>query len=177
MGAFDKIVAEASRPECSVTLCTAGALNARLQELERELADEHRKAVTSLAEGGRRQELATQIESVIDEMRAHEHTFTFRGLPHKAWSDLTAEHKPRDGKNEAVNLETFPAACITSSLVQIDGDDVQVSLEEVDAFFDVLNEGQIDQLFNAAWEANTGGRSVPFSGLASAILRNTDTKS
>lgn len=176
MGAFDKLVAEASRPECSVTLCTAGALNARLQDLERQLADEHGKVSTSLADGGQRRILAEQVASVVEEMRAHEHTFTFRGLPHKAWSDLTAAHKPRDGKNELVNLETFPAACITASLVKLDGDEVTVEAVEVDALFDVLNEGQIDQLFNAAWEANTGGRSVPFSGLASAILQSTATK-
>ena len=176
MGAFDKIVAGASRPERSVTLCTAGALNARLQELERTLADEHQKVSTSLADGGRRRELAEEIESVLSEMRAHEHTFTFRGLAHKAWSDLTAEHKPRDGKSEIVNLETFPAACIAASLVKVDDDEVTTDVEDVEKLFDVLNEGQIDQLFNAAWEANTGGRSVPFSALASATLQNTDTK-
>jgi hypothetical protein len=173
MGAFDKIVAEASRPECSVTLCTAGTLNARLQDLERQLAAEHEKVTTSLAEGGRRRELAVEVESVLEEMRAHEHTFTFRGLPHKQWSDLTAEHKPRDGRNEMVNLDTFPPACIAASLVRVDDDDVTTDLADVETLFDVLNEGQIDQLFNAAWEANTGGRSVPFSGLASAVLRNT----
>lgn len=176
MGALDKIVAESSRPECSVTLCTAGTLNARLQHLERELGDEHAKVITSMAEGGRRHELATEIESVLAEMRAHEHTFTFRGLAHKAWSDLTAAHEPRDKKNEAVNLETFPAACIAASLIKVDGDDATVDIAEVETLFDVLNEGQVDQLFNAAWEANTGGRTVPFSGLASAILRSTDTK-
>lgn len=176
MGAFDKIVAESSRPECSVTLCTAGTLNARLQDLERQLADEHQKVATSLADGGRRRELAVEIESVLEEMRAHEHTFTFRGLPHKVWSDLTAEHKPREEKNEAVNLDTFPPACIAASLVRVDDDDATVDVAEVETLFDVLNEGQIDQLFNAAWEANTGGRSVPFSGLASAILRSTEQK-
>lgn len=177
MGAFDKIVAEASRPECSVTLCTAGTLNARLQDLERQLADEHQKVSTSLADGARRRELAVEVESVVAEMRAHEHTFTFRALPHKAWSDLTAAHKPRDGKNEIVNFETFPAACIVASLIQVDDDEVTIDLDDVEKLFTVLNEGQIDQLFNAAWEANTGGRSVPFSGLASAILRNTETSS
>lgn len=174
MGAFDKIVAESSRPEHSVTLCTAGALNARLQELERQLAEEHQKVATSLADGGRRTELAKEVKALTEEMRAHEHSFTFRGLPHKVWSDLTAEHKPRDGKTEIVNLDTFPTACIAASLVKVDGDDVTTDLEDVEKLFDVLNEGQIDQLFNAAWEANTGGRSVPFSGLASAILRNTE---
>ena len=174
MGALDKIVGEASRPECSVTLCTAGTLNSRLQDLERQLADEHQKVSTSLADGGRRRELAEQIQSVVEEMRAAEHTFTFRGLPHKVWSDLTAEHKPRDDRNEAVNLDTFPAACIAASLARIDGQDATVTVGEVEGLFDVLNEGQIDQLFNAAWEANTGGRSVPFSGLASAILRSTE---
>lgn len=173
MGAFDKIVSAASRPECSVTLCTAGTLNARLQELERELAAEHQKVATSLAEGGRRREIAEQVEAVLAEMRAHEHTFTFRGLPHKVWSDLTAEHKPRDGHAETVNLATFPPACIAASLVRVDDDDTTSDVADVEALFDVLNEGQIDQLFNAAWEANTGGRSVPFSGLASAILQNT----
>ena len=174
MGAFDKIVAEASRPECSVTLCTAGALNARLQDLERQLAEEHQKVSTSLADGGRRVELAREVDALVEEMRAHEHTFTFRGLPHKAWSDLTAAHKPRDDRNEPVNLETFPLACIAAALVRVDDDEVTTDTEDVEKLFDVLNEGQIDQLFNAAWEANTGGRSVPFSGLASAILRSTE---
>jgi len=174
VGAFDKIVAESSRPECSVTLCTAGALNARHQELERQLGEELQKQSTSLAEGGRKREIATEIESVLAEMRAHEHTFTFRGLAHKDWSDLTAAHEPREGRNEIVNLETFPPACIAASLIRVDEDEVDTNIEDVETLFDVLNEGQIDQLFNAAWEANTGGRTVPFSGLASAILRSTE---
>jgi len=176
MGAFDKIVSESSRPECSVTLCTAGTLNSRLQDLERQLAEEHQKVSTSLADGGQRVALAKEIESVLEEMRAHDHTFTFRGLAHKEWSDLTAAHEPRPGKNEAVNLDTFPAACIAASLIRVDEDEVTTDIADVETLFDVLNEGQIDRLFNAAWEANTGGRSVPFSGLASAVLQNTDTK-
>lgn len=177
MGAFDKIVAESSRPECSVTLCMAGTLNARHQALEKALGDELQKPSTSLADGGRRRELAQEIESVTAEMRAHEHTFTFRGLAHKDWSDLTAEHKPREGRNEVVNLETFVPACIAACLIKVDGDDATTDVKDVEEnLFSILNEGQRDELFNAAWEANTGGRSVPFSGLASAILQSTEPK-
>lgn len=176
MGALAKIAAEASRPECSVVLCTAGALNARHQELERQLVAEARKDRTSLADGGRRREIAEQMQSVGEQMRAHEHTFTFRGMSRRDWSDLTAKHPPRAGVNERLNVDTFLPAVILACLVEVDGEPADATEDEVDALLDVLNEGQRDALFGAAWTANTGGVSVPFSDLSSEILQSTGQK-
>jgi hypothetical protein len=170
------IVASATRAERSATICVAGHLNTELVALDRELATAtmESKLTGTLAEGDERKAIAERIEALREQMKAHEHTFTFRALPDKAWSDLTAAHPPREGKPEAVNLVTFPFACVVASLVAINDVATTATADDLhELWSEKLNEGQRDELFTAAWEANTGKVSVPFSVLASAFLHPT----
>lgn len=173
------ITASATRAERSVTLCVAGHLNARYGVLEAQLqaATRERATLGSLAETDPRQVIAEEMEAIREQMREAEHTFTFRALPAKQWSDLMLEHKPRENTRELINLDTFPLPCVAASLVRINGEDVDVSADDLaELWNDALNQGQRDEMFSAAWEANTGRVSVPFSATASVILGRTDEK-
>lgn len=173
---IDDIIASATRAERDAKICVAGALNAAFAAKEAELADMQQEHYTagSLADVDPRREAAEELERLRAQMREHEHTFTMRALPPKDWSDLTAAHGPREGEREAFNPETFPVAIVAASCVKVDGKDAVLPEGKVAELFDVLNQGQRDELFAAAWEANTGRVSVPFSGLASVVLRSTE---
>lgn len=174
-GGIDGIIASATRSEREAKICVAGALNARFAALEQQLAEMSKERVaSSLADADPRRDVAEQLEAIRTEMRTHEHTFTMRALPPKAWSDLTAAHAAREGKRELFNVDTLPVALVAASCVKVDGDDTELSEDKVGELFDVLNEGQRDELFNTAWEANTGRVSVPFSALGSAVLASTE---
>lgn len=173
------VVASATRAERTATVCLAGDLNARYDELEVQL---QRLTVDrdSLADGDGRRAIAAEMEAVREKMRASEHFFTFRALAPKEWSDLLALHGPREDKSEAFNVDTFPQACVAACLVRVknaDGDELEFTEADVESLWDeVLSQGQRNELFGAAWEANTGRVSVPFSRLASVILGRTDEK-
>lgn len=172
---LSEIIASATRAERSATICVAGQLNARYAELEQQLA-QMEVGSDSLAVPDGRRALAEEMERVAGRMRASEHTFTFRALPAKGWSDLVAAHPPRDGVAERWNAATLPFALVTLALCRVNGEEVEIGTSDLAPLWDdVLNEGQRDVLFNAAWDANTGSVSVPFSALASAVLRNTST--
>lgn len=174
------IAQQATRAERSVKLCVAGHLNARHEELEQQLQRLTRESGVSDslddANSDQRRAVAQAMEDLRTQMLEHEHEFTFRALADKAWSDLTAEHAPRAGKHEAFNVETFPIVCVAASLAAVNGVDSPATVPELQPLWEVLNVGQRGQLFDAAWEANTGRVSVPFSVLASATLRSTDAK-
>jgi hypothetical protein len=173
------VVKKATRAERTATVCLAGDLNARYDELEVQL---QRLTVDrdSLADGDGRVPIAEEMAQVREQMRASEHFFTFRALAPKEWSDLLAIHPPREDKQEAFNTDTFPQACVIASLVRVKNaqdDELEFTEADVEALWDgVLSQGQRNELFGAAWEANTGRVSVPFSALASVILGRTSEK-
>lgn len=174
-----EIAASATRSERSVTLCVAGHLNSRYDELERALqeASRDRGLERSLGDVDPRRTIAEEMESIREQMAAHEHTFILRALPGKAWSDLLLEHPPRKDTRELFNAQTLPLACVAASLVRLNGEDITTTVAELTPLWDeALNQGQRDELFGAAWEANTGAVSVPFSASASVILARTDVK-
>lgn len=156
-----EILAAATLREESVELCVDGALNAQFEELQRELTDALAKAPTSLADGGAAAGIEAQMAKVRSDMAERTFAFRFRALGAKAWSDLRAAHPGRDGKGEAWNLETFPPALIAACCV-----DPQLDAAGVERLFEVLNQGQRDLLFQAAWDANQGS-DVPFWRAAS----------
>lgn len=175
---LDDIIASATPAERDVKICVAGALNARFAVLDAELQDlqQRRFVGDSLGEADPRRAIAEEMENLREQMKADEHTFTMRALPPKAWSDLRAAHGPREGRMERFNPETLPSALIAASCVRVDGEDVELSTDKVGELFDVLNEGQRDELFEAAWEANTGRVSVPFSAAASVVRQTSEQK-
>lgn len=167
------LAAKATLAERTVTLCLAGGLNAELEALEKRLRDADGWQRTALGEQDPRRALAEQVEALRERMKESEETFRFRALPRRAYSNLMAEHPPRKDRDEAVfNADTFPQALIAACGVDPEFD----GPEDVDALFEVLNEGQRIALWDAAWQVNTSTVSVPFSVAASVILQSSEQK-
>ena len=168
MADLQDILAAASLREESVDVCMAGELNARWEALGRELAD-----LTAMTAGeptptaklsdaspmARRGEISEQMESLRQQMLAASFTFKFRAMPRREYRTLRDEHPPRaDKRNEGLfNMATFPPAliraCMVDPVIATDGDWEKLQ--------DLLTEGQITELFNAAWLCNEGGSEVP----------------
>lgn len=165
------VLAAAKPREASVTICVAGDLAGEHDRLAAELQAERAKDVTSIAGNPRVVELAQHIQELEGRMKAAEFTFTFRALPSREWSDLVANHPPRDGHDERFNTSTLPVEVIKRCLIEPAG-----SAAEIDTLMDRLSDGAFDRLFTTAWDANRQGPSVPFSSAASAILSSTEPK-
>lgn len=172
MSDIEAIISSAKRAEKTVRICVRGDLNARIDELEQQLADAQGWKKQTFADASPLRDLAEQIEAARREMHEHEHAFTFRALPPKEWSDLLAEHPARDSDTEkgyTFNLESFPAAAVSACAV-----DPVMTVEQVDRLVEVLNQGQWDDLFTTVWRVNVRATDIPFSLAASAVLDSTE---
>jgi len=150
---IEDILGDAAPRETSLQVCVAGDLAGQLDAL---LASRAGVARTSLAGEGIG-ELETEIAAVRARMAERTHTFTFRALTGKAWSDLLAAH-PSPTKDRVFDVETFPAALVSACCRA-----PEMDLDQTTRLFDSLNEGGRQALFEAAWGVNTGAVPVPLS--------------
>lgn len=164
------ILKNARRRETTYRLCLRGDLLAEHEALEAELAritGEGGWTASSLADTSPVVDLAQQIEALQAEMREQTVTLRFRALRRVDWEALVAAHPPREDKDEAFNVETFAAPLVRACLV-----DPELTASEFDDLWDdALNHEQRDEVFGAAWAANTEATSVPFSERASVVTR------
>ena len=77
-------------------------------------------------------------------------------------------HPGRVGKDEAFNVETFPDAMLAACSVE-----PEMSLTQVSELADALSNAQFSELFDTAWACNQKSLDVPFSALASRLLRQS----
>jgi hypothetical protein len=161
---------EATRPpERTVWVCLRGDLQADHDELQVQLADANKEAVTSLGGGSVLREIAEKVHAVEEEMAAARRPFRFRALDPDAWVALGKAHPPREGTDEEeFNTDTYPAALVAACCVA-----PVMTAEQVKALFGKLSDGQREVLFSGAWSANKGRADVPFSVLASALTRGS----
>ena len=155
---YAEVIALAKAREAVVKLCVDGQLAAEADRLTAELAVLKDKPGVSLADGADRARVQAELDEYAELMRQAEVEFRFRSLPRKERSDLIAKHPPRPGKEgeEEWNLETFPSALVAACAIE-----PVMSLPEVEALFDVLNEDGCARLFNAAWRANQAPTNIP----------------
>jgi hypothetical protein len=172
MADISDILKRAKPRERTVTVCLAGDVAGEVEQLESELARiQEDWEPTGLADANPAHEIARKLQSARERMRAEEAEFRFRALGDGPWSDLLAAHPPQN-KEEAFDSSTFPPALIAACCI-----DPVMTAEQVTELFAVLNQGQIKELFDAAWDANNEATSIPFSLRASAILASlTDEK-
>ncbi len=156
---FADIKASAKLPEKTVPICVRGDLQAEYEDLERQLKQANAANRGTLAGTS---EDAAAIEELMaalrEQMRENTHVFTLRALPKKRWSDLVAQHKPRDEDRRLdYNGETFPVA-----LIQACCKDPVMTVKEVEELCDeILTQGQWDALFLAAFLLNRDDVEVP----------------
>ncbi|MET9479881.1 hypothetical protein [Streptomyces sp. NPDC006638] len=160
-----EILKRAKPRQKSVFICLAGDDLAELDKLERQLAD--------LAEGWKPDSLGAanpaekinkQIQAVRTRMKKGETEFRFQALGDKAWSDLVAAH-PSAKEHETWDPDTFPKALVSTCCV-----DPVMTPEQAAELFEVLNEGQREEITQAAYDVNAQVTTVPFSFSASAML-------
>jgi hypothetical protein len=170
---FDEVLAQVRPKTTTVRVCLRGDLLARHEELEHQLAEAQRLDETEnrIAQAP---QVAREIEALEAELTETETSFTFAAIGFKAWTDLVADHPPRDEDREDgydFNQATFPQVAIAASAVS-----PKMTVEQVERLFEVLNRGQLQPLIGAALLVNVQGTSVPFSEAASATLRGSEAK-
>jgi hypothetical protein len=125
----------------------------------------------SLAAANPAEGLARQIQAARQRMRESQVDFRLRALGDKAWSDLVAAH-PSPNADQLFDPATFPKALVAACCVDPDMDETQAA-----ELFEVLNEGQRNDLWRAAYAVNVEATSVPFSVSASALLASLNAES
>ncbi|MEU9405033.1 hypothetical protein AB0E08_04895 [Streptomyces sp. NPDC048281] len=167
MPKIEDILKQAKPRERTVMVCTRGDLAGEAERLSEELTKVNEDWEPSdLTEVHPARAIAAQLKEARDAARAAEVPFKLRYIGDKAYSDLLAAHPPEKGKdNELFDSVTFPRALIAASCV-----DPEMTEEQVIELFEVINEGEIAKLFNAAWDVHNSSDMVPFSLAASALL-------
>ncbi|WP_214327844.1 hypothetical protein [Nonomuraea sediminis] len=158
-------------PETEVPICGRGDLQARFEDLERQLdVARSQPADDSLAsKETEAQRIAKEIQALQVEMQQHVRVFLLRALPRKAWSDLVKEHPARKQDAPAdFNRDSFPVAALAACAVK-----PSLTEEKAGRVVDRITQGQWSLLWNAILELNGGSGEVPFSAAASVILSST----
>lgn len=159
-----EIIESAKRRESTVRLCLRGDLVAEHEALEADLAQATMGAGWQSLEGSGATDLAERIQALQAEMSADTVTFTFRALRRRAWDELLEKHKNAEGGLDVAALSIpLIAACVVEP---------SMSEADVEELFDVVNEGQRDALFGAAFNVNMEATEVPFSERASVVMRS-----
>ncbi|HEY9523703.1 MAG TPA: hypothetical protein VIR33_10720 [Thermopolyspora sp.] len=172
---FDDLLGELHLPETSVQICTRGDLQARWEDLSRQLEVARRSpdADTLAGMSGQARRIAQQMEDLRNQMQAHTRLIRLRALPQSEWSDLLArpEHKARKEDDPAdYNRKTFPVSALAACAVA-----PPMTVEQAGKLVDRLSQGQWDKLWMAVLQLNKGEADIPFSAVASAILSVTPT--
>ncbi|HEY9414795.1 MAG TPA: hypothetical protein VIQ30_08570 [Pseudonocardia sp.] len=164
-------LADAKRPEKTVSICFRGDLRAEFEAVEAQLQQMERTDLVapSLASGGPRRQLAERLEELRQEMIDGSVEFRLRGVGRRAWTQLMADHPPRPDADEdrglGLNADTFFHALIRTSTVEPALSDVQWDT----LLDDTLTSSQFQALADGAWVVNRGSVDIPFSPAASRI--------
>ena len=165
---INDVIAGAKLREQTVSLCMRGDLVAAHAEASEALDALLRDGLSdSLA--APQVEAARKVRAIEDEMNAAATVFRVRALGDREYRAIKAAHPGRDGVQEAFNIDTYPAALIAASSA-----DPVMTVPDVERLFEVLNEGQRDELFGAAFTVNEGKQGVPFSERASLVIRSLE---
>lgn len=198
-------LAKASPNQRTVTMCVDGALQARWDALNADLdaaAEKDSAADTGSLAMPNLTRIVNDMETIRDQVKASEVTFTFQKMPWTERLQLQADHPPRPGQVidqlRGFNVLTFYPRLIAKSCVSVTGVDGDTATdipqtvwdgllgtpaEPVDPAADglpvvpatagSLNLGQIDRLIAAAEQVNNGATQVPPS--ARSLLASQDS--
>lgn len=200
MATVDEILSARSAPTASVRLLLDGRIGSELDRLRAELRDAVRSDMLS---GGGLDARAPAIEREIAEMerRAEEAsvTFVFRAVGSAHLEDLKRRHPPTAGQLEryreaakanpilAPDPPHFDPAGLMPELLAACAVDPAMTVEEAARLVDTLSDGEVAELFEAAWSVNVrppirptfgiGSEPIPDSGTSSATPSSTGSLS
>lgn len=174
------LLAEATLPQHSLSICLRGDLVAKHDAAERELEAAQLARQDSLDAGERIGDLADEIRDLEQRMRDSSIEFIVSALPKPKFRALVAEHQPRrDPETGDVldadaswgfNIESFYPALIRACVIE-----PVLSDEQWTGLLDEkLTDAQFSELGLAAFQVNAGTVSVPFSRAASRARRISD---
>ncbi|MFD7609721.1 hypothetical protein [Streptomyces sp. NPDC059828] len=162
---IEDILKRAKPRERTVKVCIAGDLAGEVERLEEELAQVAEDwQPQNLAEAHPGREISERIAALRAQMRESEVPFLLRYIGDEKYSSLVAAHPSEDPK-ELFDSDTFPRALIAACCV-----DPVMTEEQAKELFEVITQGQIKDLFDAAWDVHNSSGIVPFSLAASALL-------
>lgn len=146
------LIASAKPQARTVELCLRGDLVADLEDAAR------RAATAATPEA--KQAAADDIARMRAEMAASVIVARLEAMPRAAWLALLAEHPPRDG--EAVDQASgFNTATFYEAVVRGSWSAPDLSADDLDALLAAVNDGQWQELTEAAFTVNTRGAVVP----------------
>lgn len=164
-GSIADILAKARPAHRTVRICLRGDLLARRDQLEAQIGEAAALERARVRDGGDPdrglgetdplEQLREELRDVLTQMREAYQPFTFRALPRSEWDALRKKFEDAGGK---LDMDSLAVPVIAASSV-----DPVMTADDVTALFEVLNNDQRNDLFNAAWAANTGAVDVPFS--------------
>lgn len=150
------LIADAKPPARTVELCLRGDLVAALEQATRDAAQA--KALGDTAAEKVAQENALAIRR---DMAAAVIVVRFEAIPRRQWLTMMGEHPPREDnptdERSGFNTETFYEAIVRASWASPDIDPA-----DLDALLNAVNDGQFNELAEAAYTVNTRGAVVPF---------------
>ena len=171
---WERIEAEATPPEVSVSICVRGDLVAEHDRLDGELR-RVRDEDDSENRLPRAPQVAQKIRDLEDQIRDAEVEFTFRGVGRRVLTDLETAHPAtaeqqdaqEDGSKLSWNPQTYPPALVAASCVTPAG----ITPARAEHAFETWSAGQWSKLWRACLAANFGSADPgPKSVLASVIL-------
>jgi hypothetical protein len=161
---IDAVLDAYELPEHTVQVCLKGSLVAEYEQLDQRLQTADRDA-SSLSAPAEAVQIAWRMQELREQMLAASRTFRFRGLAGAAYSQLLESHKNDKGE---LSEDTWPPALIVASCV-----DPVMTQEKAQALRGKVTDRQWQDLYDAALAVNRQSVSVPFSNLASAVLRTS----
>lgn len=174
------------RPSKTVELCTDMSLAAEHERLEAQLRDAEREETVDprLAKRSGAKTLASKVQKLEQAMADSTLAFTLTALSHKRWTELAAEHPPRED-NEIddawdVNISTFIDAAMPESITAVtekkSGNPVEFTGSEWDGLADQMTDAQWNEFGLTLLRLNRQQVAPDFSKAASRVIRNSASK-
>ena len=159
------------RPETRVSFCLDGDLQAAHEAAKAEYANLNTRRLADERLNGQAKDHAQKVVDLEEQMREATVTFVLRGLPRGEWSQLTAEHGPRDGnavdKAYGFNPEAVMTIAIPKSIVGVEnskGEPLPFNPnDEWEALADEMTNSQYEDFVLGVLKVNAGRNDVPFS--------------
>ncbi|AYR00967.1 tail assembly chaperone [Arthrobacter phage Hestia] len=172
------------RAKTRVMFCLDGDLKAAHEAAEAEYnaANAKRLADPRFADATRK--LAQAVLDIEEQMKDQSVEFLIRGLPRGQWTELTAEHEPREGNtldsSYGFNLEAVMTTAIPKSIEAVENSKGEALPFDPAADWEQLAEdmtnSQYEDFVLAVLRVNAGRNDVPFSLSAFRATQDSEAK-
>lgn len=174
------------RAQATVELCTDLALAAEHERASKRLHDA--RATKDDRENSSSAAIAREITDLESQMADATLVFTLAALPRKRYAEIVAEHPAREGdeldESFGLNVSTGIDAILTEPGVivavanKVTGEPVDFDAPaEWPDLADEMSNSQWEQFATSVIQLNQGKVGVPFSPVASALIRRSDASS